>query len=384
MEATGVYWVPLYDLLEAKGFAVLLVDPQQTRRAPGRPKTDALDCQWIQRLHTLGLLTASFRPDEPIRVWRGYQRHRHGLLADAGRHVQRMQKALELMNVKLTEVVSDITGQTGLAILQAIVAGERDPAKLAALRDWRCKESQATLAAALRGTWQAEHLFALRQELALFQFYHQQIAECDRAIEAHLRALAVTSQPAPRATRPHRKPKRNEPRFEARQRLFQLAGVDLTAIEGIETSTALVVLSEIGTDMSRWPSAKQFGSWLGLAPCARRSGKQAKPAATRPGLNRAAQALRLAARCLQRSRSALGAFFRRVAARRGVPKAITATAYKLARIIYGMLSHGQAYAATGMEAYEQAYQERAVRNLRRKAAELGLEVVAKPEAAASR
>lgn len=380
MEATGVYWIPLYDLLEARGFEVLLVDPRQTRRAPGRPKTDVLDCQWIQRLHSLGLLTASFRPDEPVRVWRGYQRHRQSLLADAGRHVQRMQKALEQMNVKLTEVVSDVTGQTGLAILKAIVAGERDPARLAALRDWRCRESEATIAKALQGTWQPEHLFALRQELALYEFYHRQVAECDGAIETHLRALAVTTQDAPKATRPQRKPKRNEPRFQARERLFQLAGVDLTAIEGVETTTALVVLSEVGTDMSRWPSAKQFGSWLGLAPCARDSGKRSGPAPTRPGANRAAQALRLAARCLQKSRSALGAFFRRIAARRGVPKAITAVAYKLARLIYAMLKHGQEYVAVGQEAYEQAYRERAVRNLTRKAAELGLEVVARPAA----
>jgi transposase len=381
MEATGVCWVPLFDLLQTRGFEVVLVDPQQTRRAPGRPKTDVLDCQWIQRLHSLGLLTASFRPDEPIRAWRGYQRHRQSLLGDCSRHVQRLQKALELMNVKLTEVVSDVTGQTGMAMLKAIVAGERDPARLAALRDRRCKQSQATMALALQGAWQAEHLFALKQELALYEFYHQQIAECDRQIEAHLRTLAVTCQEAPKATRPARPPKRNEPHFEARERLFQLAGVDLTAIEGIEVSTALVVLSEIGTDMSRWPTAKQFGSWLGLAPCARESGKRARPAATRPGVNRAAQALRLAARCLRRSGSALGAFFRRIAARRGVAKAITAVAYKLARLIYGMLKNGQEYVAVGQEAYEQAYRERAVRNLKRKAAELGLEVVAKPATA---
>lgn len=377
MEATGVYWIPLYDLLEARGFEVLLVDPQQARRAPGRPKTDALDCQWIQRLHSLGLLTASVRPNEPIRAWRAYQRHRAALVADAGRHVQRMQKALEQMNVKLTEVVSDVTGQTGMAIVGAIVKGERDPAKLAALRHHRCKESEATIAQALRGTWQPEHLFALGQELELYEFYHRQIAECDRRIEAHLRAVAVTAETAPQPTRPPRKPKRNEPRFEARERLFQLAGVDLTAIEGVEVNTAMVVLSEVGTDLGRWPSAKQFGSWLGLAPCARQSGARAGPAATRPGLNRAAQALRLAARCLQRSRSALGAFFRRVAARRGVPKAITATAYKLARLIYAMLKHGQEYVAVGQEAYEQAYRDRAVRQLRRKAAELGLEVTEK-------
>jgi transposase len=383
MEATGIYWVPLFDTLETEGLEVLLVDPQQTSRAPGRPKTDVEDCQWIQRLHSLGLLCASFRPEEGIRVWRSYQRHRATLVGDAARHIQRMQKALEQMNVKLTEVVSDVTGQTGLSIIRAIIRGERDPAKLAASRDWRCKQTEATIALALQGTWAAEHLFALKQELSLYEFYHQQVAECDRAIEEHLRTLALTDEAAPKAKKRPRKPKANEPHFEARQRLFQMAKVDLTAIEGIETNTAMVVLSEIGTDMDRWPSAKHFGNWLGLAPCDKKTGGKVKSAATRPGVNRAAMALRLAARCLQRSKSALGAFFRRIASRRGVPKAITATAYELARLIYAMLKHGQEYAAQGMEAYEQAYRERAVRNLKRKAEEMGLEVVEKAAAQTS-
>ena len=195
MESTGVYWIPLYDLLESEGFEVLLVDPRQMQRAPSRPKTDVHDCQWIQRLHSLGLLTAAFRPEEPIRVWRAYQRHRATLIDDAGRHLQRMQKALEQMNVKLPEVVSDVTGVTGLSIIRAIVRGERDPEELAQLRDHRCKESEETIARALQGTWQPEHLFALKQSLELYDYYHEQIRDCDRQIEAHLQGMALPEVP---------------------------------------------------------------------------------------------------------------------------------------------------------------------------------------------
>lgn len=375
VEATGVYWIPLYDLLEAEGFRVLLVDPHQTRAVPGRPKTDIKDCMWIQRLHSLGLLTAAFRPEEPIRVLRSYQRHRASLVEDASRFILRMQKALEQMNLKLTEVLADVTGVTGLAILKAILAGERDPAKLAQLRQPGCKHDEAGIARALEGTWRPEHLFALRQSLSLYEYYQQQIADCDRAIETHLRTLAQPDKPAPLPPRGKpRKRRGNEPHFDARQRLYELAGVDLTAIEGIEAGTALVVLSEVGTDMSRWRSERAFGSWLGLAPNPKQSGRKLKSSATRAGSNRAAKALRLAARSLQRSKSALGAFFRRIAARRGVPKAITATAYKLARIIYQLLQHGAAYVARGLAEYEAAYRERQLRQLKKKAKELGYEL----------
>jgi transposase len=375
MESTGVYWIPLYDLLERTGFQVLLVDPRQVQRAPNRPKTDVHDCQWIQRLHSLGLLTAAFRPEEPIRVWRAYQRHRATLIDDAGRHLQRIEKALEQMNVKLSDVVSDITGVTGMGIVRAIVRGERDPKVLAKLRDHRCKASAETIRQALHGTWQPEHLFTLQQSLALYDYYHEQIQACDRVIEAHLKGMALPEVPPLEPTRRVRRRRDNEVTFDARQRLHHVIGVDLTAIEGIEESTALVVLSEIGTDMRRWPSAKHFGSWLGLAPNPKKSGGKIKSSATRPGVNRAAQALRLAAKNLQRSRSALGAFFRRIAARRGLAKAITATAYKLARIVYALLQYGTAYVAQGLAAYETAYRERVVRQVKRKAAELGLVIV---------
>jgi len=375
MESTGVYGIPLYDLLEQEGFEVLLVDPRQVQRAPNRPKTDVHDCQWIQRLHSLGLLTAAFRPAEPIRIWRAYQRHRSNLIEDAGRHLQRMEKALEQMNVKLPEVVSDLTGVTGMGIVRAIVQGERAPRALAKLRDHRCKASAETSAQALQGTWQPEHLFALQQSLALYDSYHTQIQDCDRVIAEHLQGMALPAVPPLPPKKRGRRRKENEATFDARPWLHQVTGVDLTAIEGIEESTALIVVSEIGTDMSRWPTEKHFGSWLGLAPNPKKSGGKVRSSATRPGIQRAAHALRLAAKNLQRSQSALGAFFRRVAARRGLAKAITATAYKLARRIYAMLKHGTAYVAQGVEAYETASRERMVRQIRRKAATLGLVVV---------
>ncbi len=384
MEATGVYWIPVYDLLEAEGFRVILVDPHQTRTAPGRPKTDVKDCMWIQRLHSLGLLSAAFRPEEPIRVLRSYQRHRQSLVEDQSRYILRMQKSLEQMNLKLTEVLEHIMGVTGLAIIRAILAGERDPQKLAALRQRGCKHDQAGIARALEGTWRDEHLFTLKQSLQMHDYYQQQLTDCDRVIEEHLKTMAL---PEPSAELPSVKAKtrgKNAPRYDARQRLYDMAGVDLTAIEGIEANTALVILSEIGTDMSHWRSEKAFGSWLGLAPNPKKSGGKLKSARTRAGANRAAKALRLAARTLHRSKSALGAFFRRVAARRGVPKAITATAYKLARLIYALLKKGQAYVAQGMEEYERAYQERQVRLLEKKARELGYELTkAQPAVAAA-
>jgi transposase len=379
MEATGVYWIPLYDLLEAEGFRVLLVDPHQTRAAPGRPKTDVKDCMWIQRLHSLGLLSAAFRPEEPIRVLRSYQRHRASLVEDQSRFVLRMQKALEQMNVKLTQAVSDVLGVTGLAIIEAILAGVRDPVKLAALRQRGCKRDRAAIAKALEGTWQAEHLFALKQALETYKHFQAKIGECDRAIEAHLETLALPEPPEPLPAARVRPARKNEVRFDARKALYQMSGLDLTAIEGIGPGTALVLLSEIGTDVSRWRNQKAFGSWLGLAPNPKKSGGKLKSSRTRAGANRAAQALRLAARTLQRSKSALGAFFRRIASRRGVPKAITAVAYKLARIVYGMLKNGQQYVARGQEEYEEEHRKRQLRTLEKKAREMGYELKEKTQ-----
>lgn len=382
MESTGVFWIPLFELLEGRGFAVRLVDARQMRRIPGRPKSDVHDCQWLQRLHSYGLLAAAFRPEEPVCVLRSYLRQRHMLVTYAAQHIQHLQKALTQMNVKLQHVVSDVTGVTGLAIIRAIVAGQRDPLALAKLRDDRCGHSEAEIARALYGNWRAEHLFALKQALELYDFYHKQIATCDQHIEKQLHQFADKSggQALPPKARRGRRGG-NRPAFEVRGALYRMAGVDLTVIEGIEESTALVVLSEIGTDMSRWPTVKHFCSWLGLCPNHRISGGKVLSRRTKPCANRAAAVLRLAAFALHRSQSALGAFLRRLKARVGAPKAITATAHKLARLVYSLLKHGTAYVTQGMDEYERRYRERAVHNLGRRAKELGYELVQPAEPA---
>jgi transposase len=299
-----------------------------------------------------------------------------------------MQKALTQMNLKLQHVVSDVTSVTGMAILKAILAGERDPFTLARLRDRHCQHSEADIARSLQGNWRTEHLFALQQAVELYEFYHRQIAACDRQIEGQLQTFADHSGGKPLPAAP-RKPKRrrNEHHFDARLPLFRATGVDLTAIEGINEHTALVLLSEIGTDMSRWSTEKHFAAWLGLCPLHKISGGKVLSRKVRPSANRAAVALRLAASCLHHSQSALGAFFRRLKARLGTPKAIVATAHKLARLVYRLLKHGEAYVAQGMAAYEHAYRDRVVKNLIRKAKELGYQLLptntrTAPEAAA--
>jgi transposase len=385
LESTGVYWIPLFELLESRGFQVRLVDARQTRAVPGRPKSDAHDCQWIQRLHSCGLLQGAFRPDDQVVVLRGYLRQRQMLVTYASGHVQHMHKALEQLNVKLPEVVSDVTGVTGMAIIKAILAGQRDPLRLAKLRDPRCKQDEQAIARALYGNWRAEHLFALRQAVELYEFYQQQVRECDRQIEGHLKTFQDKSGGAELPPRPAGKRKQRQrhkaavPAFDARRQLYRMSGVDLTRIEGIEENTALVLLSEIGLDMGRWPTEKHFCSWLGLCPQHKISGGKILSRRVRPGSNRAAQALRLAARALEHSRSALGAFFRRLKGRLGAPKAITATAHKLARLVYSLLKHGTAYVAQALEEYEQQHRERQLRALRRKALEMGYEVVERVE-----
>lgn len=378
MESTGLYWIPLFELLETRGFEGLLVDPQQVQKIRGRPKSDVHDCQWIQRLHTFGLLASAFRPADQVCVLRSYLRQRAMLLTYAGQHIQHMQKALTQMNIKLQHVVSDITGVTGSAIL----AGERDPVKLAQLRDYRCQHDEATIARALQGNWRAEHLFALAQAVALYDVYHQQITACDRQIEASLQTFPDHSdgQPLPPPLRP-RKRGRNQPTCAVREPLHRITGVDVTQIEGSDEPTALVVLSEIGLHMGRWPTVKHFTSWLGLCPPQRVSGGKVLSRRTKSCANRAATALRLAAAGLHHSQSALGAFFRRMKARLGAPKAITATAHKLARLIYTMRKHGTAYVRRGMEEYEQQYRDRVVKQMTRRAQALGYTLVKTPEGA---
>jgi transposase len=372
MEATGVYWIALFELLERRGFEVYLVDPRQSKRAPGRPKTDVLDCQWLQRLHSYGLLTPSFRPADQVVVLRSFLRQRQMLISYGGQHIQHMQKALEQMNVKLAEVVSDITGVTGMAIIKAILHGQRDPLQLAKLRHDQCKRTEAEIARALYGNWRDEHLFALQQAVELYEIYQHKLRECDQKLEAHLHTFEDKSGGEVLPHKPRkRRPANNEARFDVRERLFQMAGVDLTLIEGIDQSTALVIVSEIGTDMAKFPTCKQFCSWLGLCPQHQASAGRIKSRRIRRGQNRAARALRLAGQGCHHAKNALGAFYRRIQARCGAPKAVVATARKIAERVYRLLKYGEAYVRQEMHAYEEAYRLRLVKSLARKAQELG-------------
>jgi transposase len=372
MEATGVYWIPLFELLEARGFEVLLVDPRQTKAVKGRPKTDRLDCQWIGRLHGCGLLAGSSRPHDEIVALRGYLRQRQMLVRYASQQVQHMQKALEQMDLKLTEVVSDITGKTARDIIQAILAGERDPVRLAQFRDEHCKISQAGLAQALEGTRRAEHLFGLKQALDLWGHHRGLIRGCDHEIERYLASLPGRSQGVVLPPRPRlRKLRPTGPAYDARGLVHRACGVDLTAIEGIDQTIALVLLGEIGPDWSRFATVKHSCAWLGQCPQHRISGGKVQSRRVRPGINRAAQALRLAARSLHHSKGAPGASYRRMRARLGAGKAIVATAHKLARLVYALLTQGAAYVSRAMEDYERAYETRKLPSLTRQAQALG-------------
>ena len=383
MESTGVYWIPLFGVLEERGFQVMLVDPRRIKNVPGR-KSDVLDCQWLQQLHTYGLLSGAFRPDEDIRSLRSYLRQRAMLVEHAAQHVQHMQKALTQMNVKLQQhVISDITGKTGMDIIEAIVQGERNPRRLARLRNYRTKADERTIAKSLQGHWRKEHLFELTQALELYRTYQDKIAECDREIEAQLERFEDRSDGEPPAPNGKKRNQKSAPRFDVQGQLYRMTGVDLTRIDGVDGLTALKVIGEVGTDMSRWPSAKHFASWLGLSPDNRITGGRVISSKTKASANRAAAALRLAANALHRSDSALGAFLRRKKAHLGAPKAITATAHKLARIIYSMLRYGQEYVDAGAEYYETQYRHRALRAAKQRAAQLGYELVPIPGPLAS-
>ena len=377
MEATGVYWIPIFEILDARGFQVILVNARHVKNLPGR-KSDVSDCEWLRDLHILGLLRGSFRPADGIVALRGYLRHRATLIESAGSLVQRMQKALVQMNVQLPLVVSDITGVTGLRILRDIVAGQRDPQPLAQHRDYRCHATEAEIVAALTGNYRPEHVFVLQQNLNLFDIYQQHLATCDAAIEGHLAGLVATATPPstslPTARR-RQKPRENEPRFDVRTPLHQLTGVDLSQIDGIGPYNALRLLSEIGTDMTRWPTDKHFTSWLTLAPQNKISGGRLLSSRTQPSANRAAAIFRLAAMNLGRTQTALGAFYRRVAFRIGKAKAITATARKLAVLVYRTLKDHILYADPGADAYNAQDRTRIVRRLRHRAEHLGFGLV---------
>jgi transposase len=353
------------------------VEPSRLKHVPGR-KSDVLDCQWIQQLHTFGLLSGSFRPDDQICVLRSYVRQRQRLVRSAGRCVQHMQKALTQMNLKLQHVISDITGLTGMAILDAILGGERDARKLAQLRNEKCKNDEATIALALQGNWREDHLFALKQAVDMYRVYHEKLGEVDQQIEWHLKTFEDKSQGKPLEYRPRtRKRGSNEPAFDARKYLYTMSGVDLTEVDGLDLNTVLTVISETGFDMSRWPTEKHFASWMTLCPGVNKTGgrSQSRNAQTRPSSNRAAAALRMAACSLLRCNCALGAYARRMRARLGAPKAITATAHKLAIIIYNMLKYGKPYVDRGTQYYEEHYRATMLKNLKRRAKQLGDELV---------
>jgi transposase len=380
MEATGVYWIPLFEILDARGFDVRLVNAHHVKNVPGR-KSDVSDCEWLRELQIVGLLRGSFRPSDTVVALRGYLRHRHTLVEQAGIHVQRMQKALVEMNVQLPVVISDITGVTGLRILRDLVAGQHDPAHLAAHRDHRCRASTAEIVAALTGNYRPEHLFVLQQNLELFDTCQHQLAACDRAIESHVITMTATIAtpatplPAPRTRRTPRT-RDNAPRFEIRTPLHHLTGgVDLTQIDGLTPYTALTLVAEIGTDMSRWPSEKHFTSWLTLAPKNKISGGRLLSSRTPRSTNRAAGILRMVAMSLGRTQTALGAFYRRLAVRIGKPQAITATARKLATLVYHALKGDLVYRDLGADGYAAQQRTWALRQLKRRATDLGLQLL---------
>ena len=376
MESTGVYWIALYELLQRRGFEVLLVNARHVKNVSGR-KSDVLDCQWLQQLHSFGLLRGAFRPDDKVCELRSITRQRAMLLKSQGRHVQHMQKALTQMNIQLANVISDVAGVTGQKIIREIVAGERDAQVLAAYRDVRIKASEEEIAKSLLGNWRAEHLFALKQALAGFDFCVTQLAECDTEAERVLRELHAHEGMPAKGKRRSRA--RNAPKFDVREHLFKVCGVDLTRIDGIDVSTALVVLSEIGVDMSRFPTVKHFTSWLGLCPGTKISGGKILGSRSKRTANRATQALKLAAAALRSSKSALGAYYRRMCARMDKAKAVTAAAHKLARLIYVMLTKGEEYTDQGQQYYEERYRDRDVRQLARHARELGMDLVTSPQ-----
>jgi transposase len=376
MESTGVYWIPLFQILETQGFDVKLVNARHVKNVPGR-KTDVQDCQWLQQLHTYGLLSGSFRPEDSICVLRSYWRHRDNLIRYAAAHIQHMQKALTEMNLQLHKVISDITGVTGMRIIRAILDGERDPVKLAQMRDPRIKSSEEKIAKALEGDYRQEHLFALKQSLELYSHYHQQVQACDQQIEAYLPELDskfdTDSEPKPKKGR-----SKNDPSFDLATHLYRLTGVDFTEIDGLNVLTVHTVLSEVGLDPEAFGTEKRFASWLGLCPENRITGGQIKGSKTRKVVNRASKAFRLAANSLKNSPSALGGYYRRMRARLGPAKAITATAHKLARIFFHLWKNGGSYQDLGAEYYEQKYKERILKNIKRRAKQLGFEITLKP------
>ena len=378
MQSRGVYWIPVYDLLEEAGLEVYLVNARETKNLPGK-KTDVHESQWLMKLHTYGLLRNSFRPVQEVRMLRTYWRQRNDLVQSAARHIHRMQKTLTQMNVQLANVISDLSGVTGQAIVHAILAGERDGRKLAALRDARIQASEEEIAGSLEGNWQDDLLFILKQEQESYAFCQKQIAACDQRLKRYLGQCEDRSAgaPIPEETRKSRRKKKhgNKPRFDLREGLFRMTGVDLTRVDGIDVITAATVISEAGWDMSKWRTESHFVSWLRLCPDNRISGEKVIGKGRLPTSNRLTLAFKMAASSLRQSDTYLGAQFRRLRARLGAPVAIKAMAARLARLVYRMLRYGMEYIDRGAEFYEQQHRQRQIFSLKKKAEALGLEVI---------
>lgn len=379
MESTGVYWIPLFQILAAAGLEVCLVNARHCKNLPGR-KTDVQDGQWLQYLHSVGLLRGSFRPPETVCAVRSLMRHRDGLVRAAATCVSRLHKSLTQMNVQLQHVIADITGVTGLAILEAILAGERDPIALAKLKDGRIRATAGLIAKSLRGDWRNEHLFTLRQCLDTWKHYQAQITTCDeetaRLIQGFSNQVDMSAQPLPPRSSTHKTPQKNEPRFDAREELYRTCGVDLTQVPGIQSSTALVLVTELGPDFAeRFPTAKHFGSWLGLCPDNRITGGKIMSSSTRDVKSRAAAALRLAAQGLNKAQNHFGDLYRRWKARLGTPKAITAMAHKLARILWHLFKYRQPFDPEVFKKEEEKMQRKKLARLHNSAIALGLKLV---------
>ena len=377
LEATGSYWLPLFDILSEKGFEVCLVNARHIKNVTGR-KSDVLDCQWLQQLHSYGLLRPSFLPDQITEEVRQYARHRDGLIRQASRQLQLIQKNLVVMNLQLQNVVSDISGDTGMAIIRAICGGERDPKELAKLRNPRCKNPEEVIAKSLVGNYKAGTLFALKQALATYDHYQRQIAQCNIEIERSIGKFEDRSGGAQQPKR-KREAKKNNLGFDFQQALWRVLGINLMDIPCMNTSTALTIISEIGPSVDKWKSPKHFASWLGLCPNNRISGGKRLSGRTKYSSNRIRTALRMAAQTLERSSTALGAFYRRMKARLGAPKAITAAAHKLAVLIYRMIKGRMPHNEKGPLYFEQNHKERSKRRLQRLAEQLGYDLVEKQQ-----
>jgi len=375
MESTGVYWVPVASVLEQHDLEVVLVDARQSKHVPGRKKTDVYDCQWIRKLHAYGLLHGAFRPDHQIQTLRGYWRHRAGLVESRSTQIQLMQKALEQMNLQLHKAISDITGVTGMRILRAIIGGEHDPEVLSRMRHKQVKRSEEEIAKALTGDYHEEQLFILRQSMELYDHYMEKIAACDAEIERYMGTLESKGDMGTYDGKAQTSRRKNQPCFDLRQELYRISGVDLTRIDGIDALTAQTVISECGINMSAFPTVKQYCSWLGLSPNNKQTGGKIKRRGTRKVVNRASTALRLAAQSLHRSNSYLGAYLRRMKARLGPQKATTATAHKLARLIYRMLKYGEAFIDQGQEMFERQHRERYLKATKKRLKEMGYTLV---------